>query len=146
VWGGVQFLNILNMGIDIYSLALDYPDTIIQVKASDLVEAARVFIEDLALIPERETRGRKKTNETIDPDKPKTLLTKREVMKLLRVGETTLWRWATKYDYLHPVMIGGERRWRWKDISAIIEGDVTDYYGKPVWGSEKMASTIKKGK
>jgi predicted DNA-binding transcriptional regulator AlpA len=129
------------MGIDIYSLALDYPDTIIQVKASDLVEAAHVFMEDLALVPERETRGRKKTKESSEPDKPKTLLTKREVMKLLGVGETTLWRWAAKYDYLHPVMIGGERRWRRKDIEAIMEGNVTDYFGKPITGSEK-ASTL----
>jgi len=119
----VQFLTIQIMGIDIYSLALDYPDTIIQVKASDLVEAAHVFMEDLALVPERETRGRKSTKETSEPDNPKTLLTKREVMKLLGVGETTLWRWATKYDYLHPVMIGGERRWRRKDIEALMEGN-----------------------
>jgi len=142
----VQFLNILIMGIDIYSLALDYPDTIIQVKASDLVEAARVFMKDLDLLPESETRGRKETRETSDPDKPKTLLTKREVMKLLGVGETTLWRWATKYDYLHPVMIGGERRWRWKDISAIIEGNVTDYYGKPIRGREKMPTLVTEGR
>ena len=142
----MQFLNILIMGIDIYSLALDYPDTIIQVKAGDLVEAARVFLKELYLLPERETRGRKDTKETVEPDKPKTLLTKREVMKLLGVGETTLWRWATKYDYLHPVMIGGERRWRWKDISAIMEGNVTDYYGKPVWGSEKMAVPVMEGR
>jgi predicted DNA-binding transcriptional regulator AlpA len=134
------------MGIDIYSLALDYPDTIIQVKASDLVEAARVFMKDLDLLPESETRGRKETRETSDPDKPKTLLTKREVMKLLGVGETTLWRWATKYDYLHPVMIGGERRWRWKDISAIIEGNVTDYYGKPIRGREKMPTLVTEGR
>ena len=126
------------MGIDIYSLALDYPETIIQVKASDLVEAAHVFMEDLELVPERETRGRKETNE---PDKPKTLLKKREVMKLLGVGETTLWRWDTKYDYLHPVMIGGERRWRRKDIEAIMEGNVMDYYGKQVLRTEK-ASTL----
>jgi len=134
------------MGIDIYSLALDYPDTIIQVKASDLVEAARVFMKELDLLPERETKGSKKTNETAEPDKPKTLLTKREVMKLLGVGETTLWRWATKYDYLHPVMIGGERRWRWKDISAIIEGNVTDYYGKPIRGREKMPTLVTEGR
>jgi len=119
----VQFLTIQIMGIDIYSIALDYPDTIIQVKAGDLVEAAHVFMEDLALVPERETRGRKATKETSEPDNPKTLLTKREVMKLLGVGETTLWRWATKYDYLHPVMIGGERRWRRKDIEALMEGN-----------------------
>jgi hypothetical protein len=71
------------MGIDIYSIALDYPDTIIQVKAGDLVEAAHVFMEDLALVPERETRGRKATKETSEPSNPKTLLTKREVMKLI---------------------------------------------------------------
>mgnify|MGYP000891200013 CR=1 FL=1 len=71
------------MGIDIYSIALDYPDTIIQVKASDLVEAAHVFMADLALGPERETRGRKSTKETSEPSNPKTLLTKREVMKLI---------------------------------------------------------------
>ena len=134
------------MGIDIYSLALDYPDTIIQVKASDLVEAARVFIEDLDLMPERETRGRKKTRETVEPDKPKTLLTKREVMKLLGVGETTLWRWAAKYDYLHPVMIGGKRCWKRKDIEAIMEGNVTDYYGKPIMGREKMAVSAMEGR
>jgi predicted DNA-binding transcriptional regulator AlpA len=134
------------MGIDIYSLALDYPDTIIQVKASDLVEAAHVFMEDLALVPERETRGRKKTKETNEPDKPKALLTKREVMKLLGVGETTLWRWATKYDYLHPVMVGGERRWRRKDIEAIMEGNVTDYFGKSVWGSEKASTRATEGR
>ena len=119
----MQFLTIQIMGIDIYSIALDYPDTIIQVKAGDLVEAAHVFMEDLALVPERETRGRKATKETSEPNNPKTLLTKREVMKLLGVGETTLWRWATKYDYLHPVMIGGERRWRRKDIEALMEGN-----------------------
>ena len=79
----MQFLTIQIMGIDIYSIALDYPDTIIQVKASDLVEAAHVFMADLALGPERETRGRKSTKETSEPSNPKTLLTKREVMKLI---------------------------------------------------------------
>jgi len=134
------------MGIDIYSLTLDYPDTIIQVKASDLVEAAHVFMEDLELVPERETRGRKKSHESSEPEKPKSLLTKREVMKLLGVGETTLWRWAAKYDYLHPVMIGGKRCWKRKDIEAIMEGNVTDYYGKPIRGREKMPTLVTEGR
>ena len=133
----MPFLKISIMGIDIYSLALEYPDTVVQVKASELVELVRVFMEDLTLLPERETRGRKTTQENAETNKPKTLLTKREVMKLLGVSETTLWRWHTKYNYLHPVMIGGERRWRWKDIEAIMEGGVTDFYNKPVWASEK---------
>ena len=43
-------------------------------------------------------------------------------------------------------MIGGERRWRWKDIEAIMEGNVTDYYGKPIRGSEKMAVSAMEGR
>lgn len=43
-------------------------------------------------------------------------------------------------NYLHPVMVGAERRWRWKDISALIDGNVTDYYGKPVWSSDKIST------
>ncbi len=127
----MQFLNILNMGIDVYGLAMECSDMVIQVKASDLMEAAHVFAKDIALISES------KSKETRNPN---TLLTKKEVMKLLGVGETTLWRWATKYDYLHPVMVGGKRCWKWKDIEAIMEGNVTDYYGKPVWGPEQKQS------
>ncbi len=88
-WGGVQFLIFLIMGIDLYTLAIECPDTVIQIKASDLVEAAHVFVKDIALLAESETK---------EPNNPKTLLTKREVMELLSVSETTLWRWDTKYN------------------------------------------------
>jgi len=120
------------MGIDLYTLAMEYPDVIIQVKVTDLIEAAHVFAKDFASLNEL------KSKEKILPD---TLFTKKEVMELLGVGETTLWRWDTKYNYLHPVMVGAERRWRWKDIAAIIEGNVTDHYGKPVWSGERSNST-----
>lgn len=112
------------MGIDVYTLSIEYPDAIIQVKVGDLVEAARQFAKDLESFKESQKR------ETNLPD---TLFTKREVMELLGISETTLWRWHTKYDYLHPVMVGSERRWSRNDISAIIEGKVTDYSGTPVW-------------
>ena len=112
------------MGIDMYTLANEFPDMVIQVKARDLIEAAHVFAKDLAASSEL------KTKELISPE---TLLTKKEVMELLGISETTLWRWATKYKYLQPVMIGAERRWRWKDISAIIDGQVTNNYSNPVW-------------
>ncbi|MDZ4383271.1 MAG: hypothetical protein U0937_01370, partial [Thermodesulfovibrionia bacterium] len=123
-WGGVQFLKLLIMGIDMYTLATEFPDMVIQVKVGDLIEAAHVFAKDLAASREI------KTKELMLPD---TLLTKKEVMELLGIGETTLWRWATKYNYLQPVMIGAERRWRWKDITAIIDGKITDSYNNPVW-------------
>ncbi len=112
------------MGIDVYTLAMEYPDVVIQVKVTDLIEAAHVFAKDLAASNEFKTK---------EPILPDTLFTKKEVMELLGISETTLWRWATKYNYLQPVMIGAERRWRWKDISAIIDGQITDNYSNPVW-------------
>lgn len=134
-WGGVQFLNLLIMGIDVYTLATEFPNMVIQVKVSDLIEAAHVFAKDLAVSNEF------KTKDLILPD---TLFTKKEVMELLSISETTLWRWDAKYNYLHPVMVGSERRWRWKDISAIIEGEITDNTGNPVWSKEKNKNIDKK--
>ena len=116
------------MGIDVFTLATEYPDIVIQVKVTDLIEAAHIFAKDLASINEL------KTKEKLMPD---TLFTKKEMMELLGISETTLWRWDAKYNYLHPVMVGAERRWRWKDISAIIEGKITDNTGNPVWTVDK---------
>jgi len=116
------------MGIDVYTLAMEYPDVVIQVKVTDLIEAAHVFAKDLASLNELKTK---------DLILPNTLFKKKEVMELLGVSETTLWRWDAKYNYLHPVMVGAERRWRWKDISAIIEGNITDNTGSTVWSKEK---------
>jgi predicted DNA-binding transcriptional regulator AlpA len=121
------------MGIDVYTLATEFPEVVIQVKASDLIEAARVFAKDFASL------NNLKTKESILPD---TLFTKKEVMELLGISETTLWRWDAKYNYLHPVMVGAERRWRWKDISAIIDGTITDYTGNPIWSAEKSKKSI----
>ena len=122
------------MGIDVYTLAMEYPDVVIQVKVTDLIEAAHVLAKDLASLNESNSK------EKILPD---TLFTKKEVMDFLGISETTLWRWDAKYNYLHPVMIGAERRWRWKDISAIIDGKITDDTGNPVWSKEKINKTDK---
>lgn len=133
----MQFLIFLIMGIDVYTLAMEYPDVVIQVKVTDLIEAAHVFAKDFASLNEL------KSKEKILPD---TLFTKKEVMELLGISETTLWRWDAKYNYLHPVMVGAERRWRWKDISAIIEGKITDNTGNPVWSKEKNNNSGKERK
>lgn len=125
------------MGIDVYTLYIEYPDAIIQVKVGDLVEAARQFAKDLESLKESTRKDR---------NLPDTLFTKREVMDLLGISETTLWRWHTKYDYLHPIMVGSERRWSRKDISAIIEGKVKDYAGNPVWTVGKSNISCKERK
>lgn len=45
---------------------------------------------------------------------------------------------------LHPVMIGGES-WRWGHLGNHVE-NVTDYYGKPVRGREKMPTLVTEGR
>jgi len=77
--GGVQFLILLIMGIDVYTLAMEYPDVVIQVKVTDLIEAAHVFAKDLASLNELKTK---------DLILPNTLFKKKEVMELLGVSET----------------------------------------------------------
>ena len=122
------------MGIDVYTLAMEYPDVVIQVKVTDLIEAAHAFAKDLVSLNEL------KSKEKIMPD---ALFSKKEVMELLGISETTLWRWDAKYNYLHPIMVGAERRWRWKDISAIIDGTITDNSGNAAWIVEKNNITSK---
>lgn len=58
----MQFLNLIIVGIDMYTLATEFPDMVIQVKASDLIEAAHVFAKDLAVSQNT------KTKELITPD------------------------------------------------------------------------------
>lgn len=130
----MQFLIFKKMGIDVYTLAMEYPDVVIQVKVTDLIEAAHAFAKELSSLNDL------KSKEKIMPD---TLFSKKEVMELLGISETTLWRWDAKYNYLHPVMVGSERRWRWKDISAIIEGNITDHTGNPIWSAEKNHNLCK---
>ena len=43
-------------------------------------------------------------------------------MNKLRVCKTTLWRWK-KRDYLRPVRVGGNERYRLSDINKILKGD-----------------------
>jgi predicted DNA-binding transcriptional regulator AlpA len=48
------------------------------------------------------------------------LLTPEQACESLKVSSVTLWRWA-KTKYLPPVYIGGQKRYRLKDIEAIID-------------------------
>lgn len=48
------------------------------------------------------------------------LLTPTEVCERLSITSTTLWRWQ-KAEYLIPIYIGGKRRFKTKDVEAIIE-------------------------
>lgn len=60
-----------------------------------------------------EKRNEEKQNEE--------LVTTEKLMELLGVSKTTVWRWKQR-GYLVPVRIGGNDRYRMRDIKKIMEG------------------------
>ncbi|KAA6316151.1 hypothetical protein EZS27_033497 [termite gut metagenome] len=49
------------------------------------------------------------------------LLTRKEVLKMLSIDASTLWRWA-KSGYLVPFNFGGQKRYKASDIRELVEG------------------------
>lgn len=92
-------------------LANEYPELTINVKLSDLLESNRQLIN--------ETRDQ--LEQQIIESKEESYPTVDEVVSLLGVSKTTLWRWS-KEKYLNPVEIGGKRRYRMSDIKKLLEG------------------------
>lgn len=64
--------------------------------------------------------SRKEQPKSIEP-----LLTQEEVISILKVDSTTLWRWRNR-GYLNAIKVGGKIRYRQEDIVALIneEGGV----------------------
>ena len=57
------------------------------------------------------------------PEPEEKYFTQEEVAEILSVTRQTLWRWDTKTDYLHPVILGGGlKRYKKTDIDRIISG------------------------
>jgi predicted DNA-binding transcriptional regulator AlpA len=52
------------------------------------------------------------------PEKEERYLTREEVSEMLKVSETTLWRWE-KEKYLLPVHIGGKVWYKASDINKL---------------------------
>lgn len=97
--------------VDILTLARSCPGTIISVKAEDLVAANARLVEEIKMNAERQAAQKEGAH----------LLTAEEVMKVLSISTTTLWRW-NKSGYLVPLNVGGQRRYKSADVEAIMEG------------------------
>ncbi|GHT32412.1 hypothetical protein AGMMS49574_15880 [Bacteroidia bacterium] len=63
--------------------------------------------------------GAKNPNEK--PLVQEELLTRKEVLKILGIDASTLWRWA-KSGYLVPINFGGQKRYKASDIRNLAEG------------------------
>lgn len=74
----------------------------------------QTFAEDLI------SKARAEREAELQREASEAYYTPEQVMEKLNVGRTTLWRWDTKNDYLHPVCVGGYRRYRKSDIDRIL--------------------------
>ncbi len=66
-----------------------------------------------------ETKSKPQTK-SIEP-----LLTQEEVINILKVDSSTLWRWR-QIDYLKSIKIGGKLRYRQDDIIALVNEEGGD--------------------
>lgn len=92
-------------------LATEFPELTINVKLSDLIECNRQLIQETK---DNLSQQLIKSNQESYPSIE-------EVVSILNVSKTTLWRWA-KQRYLNPVEIGGKRRYKMSDVKKLLEG------------------------
>jgi predicted DNA-binding transcriptional regulator AlpA len=84
-----------------------------------------VNLEELRTWHDELTASNETERHTIaKPPIQEELLTRKEVLKILGVDASTLWRWA-KTGYLLPFDFGGQKRYRASDIRALVEGKRT---------------------
>lgn len=97
--------------VNLLEVAKQFPDMSITIRLEDLVEANRSMLTELleqgAL--EREKRS-----------KEETYLTRDQVMDMLNISPTTLWRWK-KQDYLVPVEIGAKRLYLRSEVERLLK-------------------------
>jgi hypothetical protein len=53
-------------------------------------------------------------------EEPEQYITRKQAAKMLDVDLSTLWRWDTQLNYLHPIEVGGKRKYKLSDINKIL--------------------------
>lgn len=100
------------MGVNIIELATQCPDITISIKASDLLEAGRIFKEEI--LDELKANQDERPAPTSDQ-----LLSREETMEKFRISSATIWRWK-KCGYLVPIKVGSMDRYRLSDINDLL--------------------------
>ena len=90
-------------------IAESFPDISVNIKLSDLLETFRQLAEEIYEAHEREKAVKEEDY----------LVSREEVMKLLGVSPSTLWRWQ-KENYLKPVRQGVKVKFHKRDIDALM--------------------------
>lgn len=102
-----------NNDYDLIALLQKVPTATVSLQLSDLNTFSRRLIAQTREEYEREITGRLEARNEV-------YLTSDTVKQTLKVGNTTLWRWA-KAGMLVPVMVGGQKRYRQSDIDRLVE-------------------------
>ena len=100
------------MGVNIIELATQCPDITLSIKASDLLEAGRIFKEEIL----DELKANQDERPAPSSDQ---LLSREETMEKFRISSATIWRWK-KCGYLVPIKVGSMDRYRLSDINALL--------------------------
>lgn len=91
-------------------LAEQYPNIIISVSLSDLIECNEELIR----------KAKFELEQQIMDASTETYPSAKRVSEILEVDRSTLWRWA-KCGYLVPIEVGGKRRYKMSDVKRILD-------------------------
>lgn len=98
--------------MDLINLAKQFPDMSVTIRLGDLLEANEALVRKVRREVEREQEQRRDEYGDV-------LIPREEVLKMLRVNPTTLWRWE-KANYLTPVRIGVKVMYRKGELDRVI--------------------------
>ena len=97
---------------DLITLAEKFPGLTVSVQLNDLLEAGRIFKEEIL--------DELKANQDERPaPSSEQLLSREETMEKFRISSATIWRWK-KCGYLVPIKVGSMDRYRLSDINALL--------------------------
>ena len=98
--------------MDLISLAKQFPDMSVTIRLGDLLEANESLVRKVRTEVEEELERRRVEYGDV-------LVPKEEVVRMLGVDPSTLWRWEHA-GYLRPVRIGVKVKYRKGDLDKLM--------------------------
>lgn len=98
--------------MDLISLSKQFPGMSVIIRLDDLLEAQEALVRRVRREVEKELESRRE-------EYGDTLIPREEVLAMLKVHPTTLWRWE-KANYLTPVRIGVKVMYRKGELDRLL--------------------------
>lgn len=98
--------------MDLISLSKQFPGMSVTIRLDDLLEAQEALVRRVRREVEKEMESRRE-------EYGDTLIPREEVLAMLKVHPTTLWRWE-KANYLTPVRIGVKVMYRKGELDRLL--------------------------